>query len=120
MHCPALLKFLDGGVPYDTVPAAAAGDSRKVPTADAAGVVGEGFSTTVPVVWPNVEGRVRGASVVPLYDGVAATAAPNAALYDPLALVDAVRLGRVRERTRAKQVLQERIAAAATPAVTPS
>lgn len=61
---------------------------------------------------------MRGASVVPLYDGAAATAERNPALYELLALVDAVRLGRARERTRAKQVLQERIVAASAPAGT--
>ena len=110
VHGPALLEFLGSGVPY-AFPADAGAESRGVPTAHAAGVLGERFSTTEPLVWPSVEGRVRGASVVPLYDGAAATAARNPALYELLALVDAVRLGRARERTRAKQVLRERIIA---------
>ncbi|MDZ7630293.1 MAG: hypothetical protein U5K74_02750 [Gemmatimonadaceae bacterium] len=108
VHGPALLEFLGAGVPY-AFPADAGAESRGVPTAHAAGVLGEGFSTTESLVWPSVEGRVRGASVVPLYDGAAATATRNPALYELLALVDAVRLGRVRERTRATQVLRGRI-----------
>jgi hypothetical protein len=114
VHGPALLEFLGSGVPY-AFPADAGAESRGVPTAHAAGVLGEGFSMTESLVWPSVEGRVRGASVVPLYDGAAATAARNPALYELLALVDAVRIGRARERTRAKQVLRERIAAVSAP-----
>lgn len=114
VHGLALLEFLGAGVPY-AFPADAGAESRGVPTAHAAGVLGEGFSTAESLVWPSVEGRVRGASVVPLYDGAAATAARNPALYELLALVDAVRLGRARERTRATEVLRERIAAASAP-----
>jgi hypothetical protein len=115
VHGPALLEFIGAGVPY-AFPADAGAETRGVPTAHAAGVLGEGFSTEASLVWPSVEGRVRGASVVPLYEGAAATASRNPALYELLALVDAVRLGRARERTRAQQLLRERISAtAATP-----
>ncbi len=114
VHGSALVEFLCAGVPY-AFPADAGAESRGVPTAHAAGVLGEGFSTEAALVWPSVEGRVRGASVVPLYAGAAATAARNPALYELLTLVDAVRLGRARERTRAKQLLRERIAAASAP-----
>lgn len=105
---PALLEFLSAGVPY-AFPAEAGAETRGVPTSHAAGVLGQGFSTADPLVWPSIDGRVRGASVIPLYDGAAATATQNTALYQLLALVDAVRLGRTRERTRARQVLRERI-----------
>ena len=114
VHGTALLEFLGAGVPY-AFPAEAGAESRGVPTSHAAGVLGGEFSSAEPLVWPSVEGRVRGASVVPLYDGAAATAARNPALYELLALVDAVRLGRARERTRAKQVLRDRIAMTAVP-----
>ncbi len=117
VHSPALLEFLGSGVPY-AFPAEAGAKSRGVPTSHSAGVLGGEFSTAEPLVWPSVEGRVRGASVVPLYEGAAATAARNPALYELLALVDAVRLGRARERTRAKQLLRERIVAASAPAGT--
>jgi len=59
-------------------------------------------------------GSLRGASVVPLYAAAPATAVRNPALYELLALVDAVRLGRARERTRAKQLLRERIMSASS------
>lgn len=114
VHGTALLEFLGAGVAY-AFPAEAGAVSRGVPTSHSAGVLGGESSTAEPLVWPSVEGRVRGASVVPLYDGAAATATRNPALYELLALVDAVRLGRARERTRAKQVLRDRIATKSVP-----
>ena len=51
---------------------------------------------------------------MPLYAAAPATAARNPELYELLALVDAVRLGRARERTRAKQLLRERIMSASS------
>jgi len=44
--------------------------------------------------------------VVPLYAAAPTTATRNPALYRLLVLVDAVRIGRARERTRAKQRLR--------------
>jgi len=55
-------------------------------------------------------GTVRGASVEPLYEAAPATAIRNPPLYELLALVDAVRLG----RARAKQLLRARIMPAAS------
>ena len=104
----ALLEFLGAGVSY-AFPAEAGPEARGVPTSHAAGVLGNGFSTADPLVWPSVDGGVRGASVNPLYASAAATATQNPALYELLALVDAIRLGRTRERTRAKHVLRERL-----------
>lgn len=61
-----------------------------------------------PPVWPDPEGEVRGESFSPLYKS-----APNAARNDPqlyqlLALVDAIRGGRAREREIAKKELKKR------------
>ncbi|HUZ97624.1 MAG TPA: hypothetical protein VMU57_22190 [Edaphobacter sp.] len=62
-----------------------------------------------PEVWPYVEGKVRGIAFAPLYKG-----APKAALRDPkfysvLALCDAVRGGRTRERNLAIELLGKEI-----------
>ncbi len=113
VHRAALLEFLGAGVAY-AFPAEAGAESRGVPTAHSAGELAAEFGVSDPLVWPSVAGRVRGASVVPLYAAAPTTAARNPALYELLALVDAVRLGRARERTRAKQLLHERIMSAAS------
>ena len=63
----------------------------------------------LPPVWPDPEGDVRGLSFSPLYKS-----APNAAkkdhdLYEYLALVDAIRGGRVREKKLAIKVLKDKL-----------
>ncbi len=108
VHRAALLEFLGSGVAY-AFPAEAGAESRGVPTAYSAGELAAEFGASNPLVWPSITGSVRGASVVPLYAAAPTTATQNPALYELLALVDAVRLGRARERTRAKQLLRERI-----------
>ena|SRR5258707_12590897 len=62
-----------------------------------------------PAVWPYAEGKVRGISLAPLYKG-----APKAALRDPkfygvLALCDAIRSGRTRERNLAIELIGNEI-----------
>lgn len=116
VHHAALLEFLGSGVAY-AFPAEAGAESRGVPTAHSAGALSAEFGASDPLVWPSLAGRVRGASVVPLYAAAPTTAAHNPALYELLALVDAVRLGRARERARAKQLLRERLMSASSASV---
>ena len=113
VHREALLEFLGSGVLY-AFPAEPGAESRGVPTAHSAGHLAEEFGASDPLVWPSLAGNVRGASVTPLYAAAPATAAHNPPLYELLALVDAVRLGRARERARAKQLLRDRIMTAAS------
>jgi hypothetical protein len=60
-------------------------------------------------VWPHPEGTVRGASLAPLYPSVPAAALRDPVLHEYLALVDALRDGRARERRLAEQELRARI-----------
>lgn len=64
------------------------------------------------VVWP-AESRVahvRGRVLAPLYRNVPLAAAEDAELHEYLALVDAIRVGRARERALAKEELTRRLA----------
>jgi hypothetical protein len=63
---------------------------------------------SVPV-WPDPDGKVKGASVQPLYASVVKAATNDSALYDLLALVDAIRLGRARDRNIAEEELTIRL-----------
>jgi hypothetical protein len=54
-------------------------------------------------VWPHPEGKKRGIALAPLYETVPEAALRDHALYEKLALVDALRDGRVRERKLAEQ-----------------
>ena len=104
-----LEEFIIHGLKFVFV-AETGGMSRGVPTSYAASplsklIVADG--EPIPV-WPDVVGESRGTSLLPLHKS-----APQAALRDPklhelLALVDAIRSGRARERELAIKELQKR------------
>ncbi|HEX8656216.1 MAG TPA: hypothetical protein VF690_01705, partial [Hymenobacter sp.] len=66
-------------------------------------------------VWPTATGEVWGAAVEPLYPGAVAAAQQDARLHELLALVDALRLSRPRERHVAAQLLEEFLVPVSTP-----
>jgi hypothetical protein len=63
-----------------------------------------------PPVWPHAEGTVRGYSFSPLFPSVPMAALRDPLLYEMLALVDAIRDGRARERSIAVKELSTRLA----------
>jgi hypothetical protein len=67
--------------------------------------------TDPPPVWPDPEGSTRGVAFEPLYPTVPQAARRDPALYELLALVDAVRDGRARERKIAEKELVKRLRA---------
>lgn len=108
----ALRNFLIHGVPY-AFPAQLKEVTRGVPTAWAAPVMAGKLVATdiLPPVWPDPDGRVQGSALKPLYASVPAAARNDAALYDLLALVDALRIGRARERAFAEKEITQRLKA---------
>lgn len=105
-----LMEFLSHGLRY-AFPPERGSMTRGVPTAAAAEPLKSRFldDKEPPTVWPYADGKVRGLSLAPLYRG-----APKAALRDPrfysvLALCDAVRSGRTRERNLAVELLEKAI-----------
>ena len=69
-------------------------------------------SNDLPPVWPWPDGETRGVSLVPLYKSVPHAALRDPALYQFLALVDAIRDGRARERNLAERDLVHRLRSA--------
>lgn len=106
----ALAKFLVHGVPH-AFPAHLSEVTRGMPTAWAAPAMAGKFEAggQLPPVWPDPEGRVQGAGVEPLYRSVPLAARNDGALYDLLTLVDAIRIGRARERRVAERELFKRL-----------
>ncbi len=84
---------------------------RGMPTASFAPLLAESFvaSSELPHVWPDAEGEVRGISFSPLHKNAPKGARNDAELYELLALVDAVRGGRARERNMAIDQLKQRL-----------
>jgi hypothetical protein len=60
-------------------------------------------------VWPYAEGEVRGPALTPLHEYVPEAALADRALYELLALLDAIRTGRSPERMLAQKLLTERM-----------
>lgn len=105
------LEFLVHGLKY-CFPPILGGETRGVPTAHAAPVLSSLFADNgLPPVWPDPDGSVRGLEFSPLYRTVPAACAKDGQLYDLLALVDAIRGGRARERHLAEEELKKRLLA---------
>ncbi len=106
----ALRNFLVHGLPY-VFPAIPREITRGMPTAWASPAMSGKISSPeqLPPVWPDPEGPVQGASVQPLYPSVPGAARRDPKLYDLLALVDALRMGRARERDFAEKELNQRL-----------
>lgn len=104
-----LKEFLIHGVKY-AFPAERGGPTRGVPTAEAAPPLVQHFPDfQLPPVWPSAEGAFRGIAFSPLYKNVPQAASQDPKLYELLALVDAIREGRTREREIAIRELTARI-----------
>lgn len=106
----ALLEFVVHGVKY-AFPPRRGGLTRGIPTAHAApplvALLAQGDDP--PPVWPHSQGTVKGVQLAPLYKSAPNAALLDTRLYEMLALVDALRDGRAREKELAIDLLQERI-----------
>ncbi len=101
-----LYELLAFGVPY-IFPAHVGRLERGVPTAGSAPILHAHFAKDPePVVWPHPEGTVRGMSIEPLHPCVPGVALQDRRFYDLLALIDAVRGGKARERKLARETLK--------------
>jgi hypothetical protein len=105
-----LKEFLIHGVKY-AFPVQHGGLVRGIKTAHSAPPLDQQFAGSLepPPVWPDAEGGVRGLEFSPLYKNVPAAARRDPELYKLLALVDAIRDGRAREREMAIRELTARI-----------
>lgn len=106
----ALLEFLLHGVRY-VFPAEIGAPTRGIPTGYAAPPLRDSIADAgdLPPVWPYADGKVRGYSFKPLHKNVPEAALEDEQLYEMLALVDALRDGRARERDIASRELVRRV-----------
>ena len=113
----ALAEFLLFGLKY-VFPAQPGSRCRGMPTSYAAKPLRDEFMSSnsssledddVPV-WPDPEGLQQGNELEPLYRSVPAAARNDSKLYEWLALADALRSGRARERELAAKIVRERLA----------
>jgi hypothetical protein len=106
----AVEEFLVHGVKY-AFPALRGEATRGIPTAYAAAPLNAHIAagSELPPVWPDADGAVRGLTLEPLHKAAPAAAKKDPGLYELLALVDALRDGRVRERQIAERALTARL-----------
>lgn len=106
----ALLEFLVHGVKY-VFPATVGNLKRGIPTAHSAEplkdllMVGE----PMPYVWGFSRGTVKGQEIKPLYKQLPEVIGDDRRFYEILCLVDALRIGKMREQELAIAALKERL-----------
>lgn len=110
---PSLLEFILHGLKY-VYPAQPGPICRGIPTAHSAPPLSSHIvsSENDQYVWPSADGDVRGQAIEPLYDSVPGAVRKDPQLHQLLALVDALRVGRARERRIAAEELRRRLHAA--------
>jgi hypothetical protein len=110
LNFSGLVEFLVHGLKY-AFPAQHSGVTRGMATSYAAEPLKSEIaaSNDLPPVWPWQEGDTKGLGLEPLYKTVPHAALRDPALYELLALVDAIRDGRARERNLAERDLVQRL-----------
>jgi hypothetical protein len=103
----SLMEFLQYGFRF-VFPQKPGAVVRGVPTSHSAAPLNETIQSTEDYVWPYSKGTVRGQSIVPLYPSVPEAALKDEKLYELLALADALRVGRAREKELAITELKKR------------
>ncbi len=104
----ALLEFLQHGIGY-AFPQKPGAVVRGIATAHAASPLKESIDGSESYVWPYAKGNQRGQAIVPLYRSVPEAALKDPKLYEMLALTDALRVGKAREKALALEELKKRL-----------
>lgn len=102
----ALLEFLQYGLKY-VYPQLPGALVRGIPTAWSAPPLSSQIDSTAYIVWPYAKGTVRGQALEPLYANVPEACLKDPQLYALLALTDALRIGKARERALALEELKK-------------
>lgn len=102
----ALLEFIQFGLRYvfSQKPGPVV---RGVPTSHSASPLKEFITSSENYVWPYAKGTMRGHSITPLYNSVPQAVLKDDKLHQLLALVDALRIGKSRERSVAIEELKK-------------
>ena len=104
----AILDFLQHGLRY-VYPQIPGAKVRGLPTAHAAPPLASEIASSEPYVWPYGEGTVRGESIEPLHPKVPEACLKDPLFYEYMALCDALRVGRAREKNLAIEELKKRL-----------
>ncbi len=104
----AVMEFLEHGLRY-VYPQQPGALVRGLPTAHAAKPLSDLIQSEEAYVMPYGKGTVRGQAIEPLHPKLAEACLKDADFYELIALSDALRVGRARERQLAIQELKKRL-----------
>lgn len=104
----ALYEFLIYGLPY-VFPQKPGAMVPGLATAHSAPPLEREFKSDEKYVWPDPKGNIRGQQIEPFHSGQVEAAKKDLKLYELLALTDAIRVGKLREKTKAISELKRRI-----------
>ena len=104
----SLLDFLEHGLRY-IYPQQPGALVSGIPTAHSASPLNDIIESSEPYVWPYSEGTVRGQAIDPLHPKVPEACLKDSLFYELLALSDALRVGKTREKNLAMEELKKRI-----------
>lgn len=104
----ALTEFLVHGLPY-VFPQKPGAVAAGLPTAHSAPPLNKHFKSSELYVWADPKGVVRGQLIEPFHSGQTLAARQDKKLYELLALADAIRVGKAREKKLAEEELRKRM-----------
>jgi predicted transcriptional regulator len=102
----SILDFLQHGLRY-VYPQHPGARVRGVATAHAAPPLNKEIVSEEPYVWPYGKGNVRGESIEPLHPNIPEACLKDPVFYEYMALCDALRVGRAREKNLAMEALKK-------------
>ncbi len=108
VHRLALMDFLQHGIAY-AFPQHPGAIVRGIPTAHSGPPLNDIIQSEENFVWPSGKGTLRGQSILPLYPSVTDAVQNDPELHELLSLVDAIRVGRAREKEIAVEELKKRL-----------
>ncbi len=103
-----ILDFLEHGLSY-VYPQRPGARVRGLATAHAAPPLSHEIESSDAYVWPFGEGAIRGESIQPLHPKVPQACIKDPVFYEYMALCDALRVGRAREKKLAMEQLRKRL-----------
>jgi hypothetical protein len=101
----ALLEFLEHGIKY-VFPQEPGATTRGILTAHSHSFMKKLIASDVNYIWPSFNGKSMGQTIEPFYERQVEAVQDDPELYKLLALVDVLRVGRVREVEIAKDELK--------------
>lgn len=108
IHRQNLMEFLEHGVRY-VFPQQPGSMVRGIPTAHSHPFMKKTFASEMNYVWPDSKGEVMGLMIEPFYQKQAEGVKEDPLFYKLLALVDVIRVGKVREVKHALVELKKNI-----------